>query len=175
MLTHNAAFVNLTRVRENPYTKTLFRSVAAPALCCCLLFADPPILKACCMSNLSPEPCDPPRGLPSAAALRDAAADFDLETITAAVDSGQPLAQILDLVVERACLLLEADETFVLLREDDWLVCAAQRGLAEVDGTDIRVRVDESIEGWVATRRRPLVIIDPYRDPRFRALPHRRQ
>ncbi len=110
--------------------------------------------------------------LPSMAAFSTMDGDLDLETITDAIDAGRPLAEILDLVVDRAQWLLDAAETFILLREGDLLVGAAQRGLTG-PAHEIRVPVGESIEGQVAARRRPLIMADPLHDPRFRTLPQR--
>jgi signal transduction histidine kinase len=98
--------------------------------------------------------------------------DLDLDTITDAIDAGRPLPEILDLVLDRAYLLLDAAETYILLREGDLLIGCAQRGLP-VAAAEIRIPVGESIEGQVAARRRPLVMADPFHDPRFRNIPQR--
>jgi two-component system, OmpR family, sensor kinase len=113
-----------------------------------------------------------PHPLPSAAAFSTMDGDLDLETITDAIDAGRPLTEILDLVVDRAELLLDAAETFILLRDGDLLVGAAQRGLTG-PAHEIRIPLGESIEGQVAVRRRPLIMTDPLHNPRFRNLPQR--
>src|SRR5690349_1962397 len=92
--------------------------------------------------------------LPSTSAFTTMDGDLDLDTITDAIDAGRPLPEILDLVVDRAYLLLDAAETFILLREGDVLVGCAQRGFPGA-ASEIRIPLGESIEGQVAARRRP--------------------
>src|SRR5579859_4885964 len=124
------------------------------------------------MSADYPPGAEPPQhALPTATLLAAGDAPLDLETITDAIDAGRPLPEILDLVVERAYLLLGAGETFIMLREGDRLVCAAERGLD--NAVPLQLQVDEGIEGWVATHRRPLIMPDAHRDPRFRNFPQR--
>src|SRR5690348_141904 len=130
------------------------------------------------MSALSESGARPPNAgrsaypLPSTAAFTTLDGDLDLDTITDAIDAGRPLPEILDLVVDRAYLLLDAAETFILLREGDVLVGCAQRGFP-VAASEIRIPVGESIEGQVAARRRPLIMADPLHDPRFHSIPQR--
>ena len=93
--------------------------------------------------------------------------------MTDAITAGKPLPDVLQLVVMRAADLLNAREAFILLRDGDGLVGAAQCGLDTDRPDQIRLNRGESIEGWVALRGRPLILPDPLADPRFRTLPQR--
>ncbi|HUS17084.1 MAG TPA: ATP-binding protein [Chloroflexia bacterium] len=124
-------------------------------------------------STSGPLPAKLAHPLPPAELWTSSDSPLDLETITDAIEGGRPLSYVLDQVVERACVLLNVHETYVLLREGDLLVGAAQRGLAAENPQDIRLPMDAGIEGWVAVHRRPLAVKNPQQEPRFHQLPQR--
>lgn len=94
-------------------------------------------------------------------------ATFELETITDAIEAGQPLTYILNLVVARVGSLLSVTETYLLLREGPQLVGVAVNGLTSADPVAVQVPLAGSAEGWVVQTRRPLLLRDPTGDGRF--------
>ena len=94
-------------------------------------------------------------------------ATFELETITDAIEAGQPLPYILNLVVARVGSLLSVTETYLLLREGPQLVGVAVNGLTTADPATIQVPLEGSAEGWVVQTRRPLLLREPTGDGRF--------
>jgi K+-sensing histidine kinase KdpD len=85
-----------------------------------------------------------------------------------AINSSGELDQVRAGVLAEAVRLLEADDGSLLVVEDDRLVVAATAGRpGEVFGTDQGLDPDQTTAGWVAARRRPLLLGEPTHGKEF--------
>src|SRR5207248_8034793 len=92
-----------------------------------------------------------------------------LVTVGKAVNSVLNLTQVLDIILSSALELLTADGgSIMLLDEPDELLAVCVRG--HVHAKDARVKIGESIAGWVAQQQEPLLISGPASRERFKNL-----
>src|SRR6266480_788180 len=92
-----------------------------------------------------------------------------LVTVGKAVNSVLNLTQVLDIILSSALELLGADGGSIMLLEDpDELRAVCVRGNVDAEGA--RVRLGESIAGYVAQQREPLLIAGPASRERFKNL-----
>lgn len=77
--------------------------------------------------------------------------------------------EMLDLIVRRVLICLEADQCSILLLEEESqeLVCGAVTGRDEEFVRDIRVPLGQGIAGWVAEHNEPVVLDDAEMAARF--------
>jgi diguanylate cyclase (GGDEF)-like protein len=94
-----------------------------------------------------------------------------LGKITRAVSSDRPLEAILKSVARDVARLLASDTCSVMLINDKHreLLFAEAHGLTKKEIAAIRFRMGEGVAGWVALHRKPALLGDVRRDPRFKA------
>lgn len=89
-------------------------------------------------------------------------------TLTANLD----LTVVLPTILDQLARLVEYDSASIMLLEADWLRPVAQRSIFPVNSAPLTFRTDElaHVQAALATRR-PVLIEDTARDPRWRARP----
>ena len=85
-----------------------------------------------------------------------------------ALNSTLELHKLFDLMVNSASRELQAGLVSVMIKEGEFLTVKAARGMDEKLKRRVRLRVGESITGWVAQHAQPLLIKDITRDKRFK-------
>ena len=92
-----------------------------------------------------------------------------LVTVGKAVNSVLNITQVLDIILSSSLELLGADGGSIMLLENpDELRAVCVRGNVHAEGA--RVRLGESIAGYVAQQREPLLIAGPASQERFKNL-----
>jgi signal transduction histidine kinase len=89
-----------------------------------------------------------------------------LQEIALTLGSTLDLNELLAVLVEQACKLVDADRTTLYLVDED----SGELWTKLVQGgetVEIRMRIGEGLAGWVARTGKPLNIKDAYLDPRF--------
>jgi len=92
-----------------------------------------------------------------------------VQAVLRALAAGASVDEALDLIIERARLLLPASEVMVLLpRDNQWILHAGQ-GIAGAHLPRLAFADGTSVERWVTARDAALFVPDVSIDPRFRA------
>lgn len=89
-------------------------------------------------------------------------------TLTANLD----LPVVLPTILEQLARLVDYDSASIMLLEEDWLRPVAQRSIFPVNPAPLTLKIDElaHVQAAIATRR-PVLIEDTARDPRWRVRP----
>lgn len=92
-----------------------------------------------------------------------------LVKIATALNSTFQLDELLQLIVQSATDLLDAETGSLLLMEEDSgdLIIRIAAGSTEADVVGSRVPTGQGIAGWTAEHREPVVVTDPASDERF--------
>jgi NtrC-family two-component system sensor histidine kinase KinB len=90
---------------------------------------------------------------------------------TQQITSEKNLLVLIDQILHSAMDVLNADSGSLLLldEETDELAFVLVHGDVEEELKGYRIKRDEGIAGWAATRQEPLVVNNPRQDPRFYA------
>jgi diguanylate cyclase (GGDEF)-like protein len=84
-----------------------------------------------------------------------------------ALNSTLELDRLFDMIVESATRELQAALGSLMILEKDFLTIKAARGMNKKLTRKIRIKVGESVTGWVAKHAQPLLIDDITQDKRF--------
>ncbi len=92
-----------------------------------------------------------------------------LRRITKVVASDRGLDPVLREVMRQLLRMVPADDCSVMLTDaaGKWLIFRDAIGLSKWEVQNIRFRVGEGVAGWVAKFRRPCLIRDARKDPRY--------
>ncbi len=90
-----------------------------------------------------------------------------LTEIGNALNSTLELEKLFELIIESVTRELRAGVSSLMIREADYLIVKAARGMSKKLMKKVRIRVGESVTGWVAEHAQPLLIGDITENKRF--------
>jgi signal transduction histidine kinase len=100
----------------------------------------------------------------------DSDAQGELESLTEAISSGLEPEQILALIAQRTCQVLNVAEAHIFLKQGPELIRKASHQALQETSLRSSLAAGEGIEGWVLRRGRAIALEDAQADRRFRPL-----
>ncbi len=93
------------------------------------------------------------------------------------ISSNYPIQTVIKRITGKLKRLLDADECSIMILDEHSkeLAFCESTGLTRWEKDNIRFKVGEGIAGWVARHRKPALVTDVEKDPRFVKLPKQRR